>query len=104
MNLAGGNPTVYGYVHNTLTELDPLGLAKCGTNLTRKDKHIEKGHINRKLSPHKGQYKKPSQVKKLENRTMNSPDKVTIQDNGRVLFEKQYGRVIGTKGEIIPWL
>ena len=25
IGLAGGNPTVYGYVHNTLTQIDPLG-------------------------------------------------------------------------------
>jgi len=28
IGLAGGNPTLYGYVHNTLSELDPFGLAR----------------------------------------------------------------------------
>ena len=65
----------------------------------RRTKHTTNRHVNRKKYPYKSKYKNPSQVKKLENRTINSPDKVIRQRNGRVRYEKVFGRQIGTSGQ-----
>jgi len=47
IGLAGGNPTVYGYVWNTLSELDPFGLdCKCPGGYQTHDVDI-----HRNLSP-----------------------------------------------------
>jgi Pretoxin HINT domain len=64
----------------------------------KRTKHVPNRHISRKKYPTKSKYKKPSQLKKLENRTIKSPDKVTRQGN-RTLYQKEYGRVIGNNGE-----
>ncbi len=63
-------------------------------------KHTDNGHVDRKKYPNKSKYKKPNQMQKLNDRTVKNPDRVTIQGK-RVLYEKEFGRVIGTKGERI---
>ena len=37
IGLAGGNPTVYGYVFDTLKHIDPFGLKRCNFNQLHKD-------------------------------------------------------------------
>ena len=37
--------------------------------------------------------------KKLEERTIKQPDRKTTQPDGRVVYEKDFGRRVGTKGE-----
>lgn len=41
----------------------------------------------------------PKNYKKLEERTIKQPDRKTTQPDGRVVYEKDFGRRIGTKGE-----
>jgi len=62
----------------------------------RRTKH---GHVDRKKYPGKSKYKKPNQVKKLENRTIKDPDETKKQSDGRIRYDKDFGRVIGTDGE-----
>ena len=67
----------------------------------RRTKHVNNRHINR-TNPNwasKSKYRKPSQRNKLEDRTMRNPDRTTTQGNNKVLYEKDYGRAIGTNGE-----
>jgi hypothetical protein len=77
---------------------------KCVTELLKKlkrTKHVDNRHVSRTKYPTKSKYKKPAQVKKLEAKTIKNPDKVTPQGGDRVLYEKKFDRVIGTKGEKI---
>ena len=46
-----------------------------------------------------GKYAKPKNNKKLEERTIKQPDRKTTQPDGRVVYEKDFGRRVGTKGE-----
>ena len=46
-----------------------------------------------------GKYAKPKNYKKLEERTIKQPDRKTTQPDGRVVYEKDFGRRVGTKGE-----
>jgi RHS repeat-associated protein len=62
-------------------------------------KHTDNRHVNREKYPEKSKYSKPNQVKKLEDRSMKSPDKKTTQKNGRVTYEKDFKRKIGTNGQ-----
>ncbi len=40
-------------------------------------------------------------MRKGINRTVNNPDQVTHQRGGRTLYERNFGRVLGTRGEKI---
>ncbi len=42
---------------------------------------------------------KDKNYKKLEERTIKQPDRKTTQPDGRVVYEKDFGRRVGTKGE-----
>lgn len=53
----------------------------------------------KKYFKYKSKYKKTNKYCKLENRTMKNPDRVIQQDDGRIRYEKDYNRVIGTRGE-----
>jgi len=86
----------YQYVQDPLTWADPFGLQACGV---RRTKHVNNRHIRRNKYPSKSKYKKPSQRVKLEDRTMNNPTRVIKQEGSRVRYERDYGRVIGTRGE-----
>jgi RHS repeat-associated protein len=65
----------------------------------RRTKHTQNRHVDRKKYPDKSKYKKPNQVKKLEKKTMKDPDVETTQPDGRVRYDKDFGREIGTNGE-----
>lgn len=95
-----GGLLLYGYVHDPNIWVDIFGLSRCKSQ-PRRTKHTENRHVNRKKYPTKSKYAKPSQRMKLENRTMSNPSKVTNQRNGRILYQKQYGRTIGTRGETV---
>ncbi|WP_339489405.1 RHS repeat-associated core domain-containing protein, partial [Pseudomonas rhizophila] len=109
IGLAGGF-NLYLYAPNPYGWLDPQGLKSCGPNRTR---HVPNRHIRRhnntskskftakektKLQA-KSKYKKPSQYKKLEDRTIRDPSRTIIQGDGRIRYERDYDRVIGTRGE-----
>jgi len=42
---------------------------------------------------------KDKNYKKLEERTIKQSDRKTTQPDGRVVYEKDFGRRVGTKGE-----
>ncbi len=65
----------------------------------KRTKHTENRHVDRAKYPDKSKYTKPNQKEKLENRTIKKPDKVEKQSGDRKIYEKDYGRKIGTKGE-----
>jgi hypothetical protein len=94
--LAGGDE-LYAYVDDPATWVDPFGLSKeCGP---RRTKHVENRHINRSKYPGKSKYRKPSQVDKLNARAIANPDTVVNQGRGRIRYEKDFGRQVGTRGE-----
>ena len=53
-------------------------------------------HLPKISTPHVGKCKN---YKKLEERTIKKTDRKTTQPDGRVVYEKDLGRRIGTKGE-----
>src|SRR5690606_29127931 len=63
----------------------------------KRTKHTVNKHISRSKYTNKSKYKKPSQVEKLENRTMKTEG--TVQNDGRVRYDKDFGREVGTNGE-----
>ncbi len=63
----------------------------------RGTKHTDNRHINRSKYPNKSKYKNPSQRGKLEDRTMKTEG--TKQSDGRVRYDKDFGRKVGTQGE-----
>ncbi|MEY4579907.1 MAG: hypothetical protein RL701_4610 [Pseudomonadota bacterium] len=96
IGLAGGDE-LYAYVDDPATWVDPFGLSKeCGP---RRTKHVENRHINRSKYPGKSKYRKPSQVDKLNARAIANPDTVVNQGRGRIRYEKDFGRQVGTRGE-----
>jgi len=96
----------YTYVNNdTLNWLDPYGqkgIKALIINLSEKAwNHILERHVKRNKFPHKSKFKKPCNIKKDIKKVLDNPDKITIQVNGRVVYEKDLGRKIGTEGETI---
>jgi RHS repeat-associated protein len=93
-----GGLRFYAYPADPLTFADPLGLRarECGP---RRTKHVDNRHIDRKKYPDKGKYKKPNQVDKINDQTLSRPDRVIHQRGGRVRYEKDFGRKIGTRGQ-----
>lgn len=65
----------------------------------KRTKHIDNRHINRSKYPEKSKFSKPNQIEKLNKKTVNKPDQVIKQNNGRVRYEKDFKRDIGTRGE-----
>lgn len=71
----------------------------------RRTKHVHNRHIDRKKHQPKtsiqriGKYAKPKNYKKLEERTIKKPDRKTAQFDGRMVYEKDFGRRVGIKGE-----
>jgi len=105
IGLAGMDPNLYVYAGlNPINTIDPDGLKVVGSIIRWTEKglnHIIRRHVTRKKELDASKYIKPSQIKKLAERTVRNPDKVTPQGYGRTLYEKQFGRDIGTKGERI---
>ncbi len=62
-------------------------------------KHTDNRHVDRTKYPDKSKYSKPSQKAKLQERTMKKPDVKKQQSDGRIVYEKDFKRKIGTKGE-----
>lgn len=56
-------------------------------------------HLLNTSTQHIGKYANPKNYKKLEECTIKKPNRKTTQPNGRVVYEKDLGRRIGTKGE-----
>jgi len=84
--------------------VDPSGLAVVGAviNFTKKSwNHIVKRHVSRNTFPGKSKFSKPSSIEKNARRTVNKPDKTTCQSNGNTLYEKDFGRTVGTNGETV---
>uniref|UniRef100_UPI003736AFE2 RHS repeat-associated core domain-containing protein n=1 Tax=Pseudomonas anguilliseptica TaxID=53406 RepID=UPI003736AFE2 len=70
--------------------------AKAGGN--RVTKHTTNRHVDRNKYPDKSKFKKPSQLQKNIDKTVNKPDRV-IPQGDRTRFERDFSRDIGTKGE-----
>jgi hypothetical protein len=64
-------------------------------------KHTQNRHIDRNKYPEKSKYKKPNQIEKIQKKTINNPNRVEKQGRGRTAFEKDFKRVIGTRGETV---
>ena len=95
IGLAGGIFNLYGYVDDTNLCLDLLGL----TASYRRTKHVQNRHITRKKNTSASKYLKPKDRIKLENRTISKYDTKIIQPDGRIRYERDFGRKIGTNGE-----
>jgi RHS repeat-associated protein len=94
-----GGAALYGFVHDPVLWIDPWGLSEtCGPRPT---KHIHNRHIARAKYSDKSKYRKPSQLDKLIARTLNAPDGVIEQSDGRIRYIKIFDRKIGTRGETI---
>lgn len=72
------------------------------------NRHIRRANniVNSKFSLKEGtklqaksKYRKPGQYRKIESRTMKHPSGIIHQGDGRIRYEKEYDRVIGTLGE-----
>jgi RHS repeat-associated protein len=72
-----------------------------GSSNVRRTKHVDNGHISKKKYPEKSKYTKPNQINKIIKRTIQNPDKVTVQKRNRILYQKDFKRKIGTRGETI---
>ncbi len=83
---------------NPLEYSDPFGLKpqKVDNSCPPRTKHVDNNHIIRNKKQHKSKYLKPNQIDKLNQRTLNSPDRVIPQRNGKIRYEKLFGRRIGT--------
>ena len=93
-----GGEALFGYVHEPLGWWDPLGLkGGCGP---RRTKHVHNRHLDRTKYPDKTKFRKPSQVDKIIERVIASPDRALPQ-GGRTRFEKNFGRKIGVEGESV---
>ena len=104
IGLEGGiNPYVY-VENNPGNWVDPYGLSIAGMTIKFTKKawnHVVKRHVNRKLFPGKSKFKDPSSIRKNARKTVKNYDKMTPQNNGRTLYEKDFGREVGTNGETI---
>ncbi len=100
-----GGVNLYAYVDNNPTNyFDPNAYGKIGAviKLGRKAwKHITKRHVARNIFKNKSKFKDPSSIKKGINKTIKNPDRITKQTDGRILYEKDFGKEIGTKGETV---
>ena len=95
IGLAGGIK-FYGYVEDSNDEIDSWGLSHY-----RRTKHVENRHVSRSKFSTKAKFQKPSQRRKLEARTMKKYDKKIVQEDGRILYQKDFARVIGTRNETV---
>ncbi len=75
------------------------GSSTSATSALKNTKHTVNRHVDKKKYPEKSKYSKPSQLKKLQKKTVNKPDRVTKQKNGRTVYERDFKRKIGTRGE-----
>ena len=89
IGLAGGNPTLYGYVGDPNSEFDPLGLAKCGRSGKQK-----------KLKELGSDPKQPKWVRgwiKNEQRHIKTGNRKTIRLPGNSRNSKGPGKVLAHK-------
>ena len=101
IGLAGGNPTVYGYVFNTLQEVDPFGLFRCSNTTPNWTNHGNK-HVAPKNIPWKkivastksgpAKYLPNTDIKSLE---MNAWKTGTPVTNGKPWVVKKFDHIIG---------
>jgi RHS repeat-associated protein len=94
---------LYRYVdQDPINYIDFEGLGKIGA-LVKWSKaawnHVTNNHVTRDAFPEKGKFKDPSKIKRDTDKTIRNPDRVTQQENGKTLYEKDLGREIGTRGE-----
>jgi RHS repeat-associated protein len=100
-----GGINLYAFVQNDPVNLiDPDGLSPAGKVIGFSKKawnHIAKRHVARDSFPGKSKFKDPSTIKKNAEKTVKHPDKTTQQNDGRTVYEKDFGKEIGTRGETI---
>nr|WP_268872538.1 RHS repeat-associated core domain-containing protein [Yersinia nurmii] len=105
IGLAGGENT-YGYVHNPLGWIEPLGLAPCPTppkkiNLTKDGvQHVKDRHVGNVPGwSHKSKWTLNSaDVKSTIRDVFRKPDRV-IRDGDRFIYEKTLKRDVGITPE-----
>jgi len=103
IGLAGGNPTTYGYVFNTLQEVDPFGLNRITEPIRiifeRREgvQHVIERHMGRIGMEHKSRWTVPNgQWRSITRSTFRNPDRVLFDsDTRRWTFERAYRKPIG---------
>ncbi len=63
--------------------------------------HVLKRHLARSLFRNKSKFISGSSIKKLALKTVNNPNRITVQKNGITVCEREFGRAIGTEGQTI---
>jgi RHS repeat-associated protein len=108
LEFGGGDTNLQAYVgNNPVNFIDPSGLGKIkafkGVLKISESawNHVFKGHICKNKFPNKSKFIKPTQAKKNIEKVLKNPDRVTLQHNGNTLYEKEFDKVIGTRGEKI---
>ncbi len=100
----------YAYVTGqVISFIDPEGYGKVKVILdffkfSNKGKnHVNKRHVNRHHPSFlaKSKFKKHKQIDKNIKKTLKKPDRKTTQNDGRIVYEKDFHREIGTRGETI---
>jgi len=94
-------PNVYSYVENSPTVLiDPTGLSiiSWGKSAWR---HVKTNHIGRGGPAGKSEFRTtdPARIQKDADKVVTNPDRVTRQNDGRTLYERDMGREVGSEGQ-----
>lgn len=100
-----GGESNYGYVHNTVSWVDPLGLAKCPlpskVNLVRDGvQHVKDRHVGNKIGwDHKSKWTiGNAEWKSTVRNVFRNPDRIT-RDGSRLIYEKTLPRIVGRTPE-----
>ncbi len=76
-----------------------FGVLVHNCKIPRLTKHTFNRHVTRSKYPDKSHFIKPSQLNKLIRSTLNNPTSTKLQANCRMVYERLFGRSVGTLGQ-----